>query len=460
MEHNIESVSVLNDSKKTITLTHSKATLSIQEPGKRAIQCSVKHVLWVEVEEDKTLRLSLLHRRKKRLVLGNFRGTYSTEEAERVKAWSEGLLQAAYEGSRPKRNFLVIINPFGGPGKALSVFEKLVKPIFGAAHSTFDLLVTERRGHCMEYVKTMELKYDALVVLSGDGLIHEVFNAFAAHDNSKEAFSVPVVQIPTGSGNGFSIALLGLKDGLDVGAATLNAIKGAHMKLDLCRMKQDGKEIVSFMSQTIGMMADIDLKSERLRWMGDTRFVVGYLAAAAVNRTCDMKLEIKVVARDKHAMLSTYREKRSKSLTGQSSDVSSSDTTPASSQDKDDDGEWIVIDKKLAYVCAGKLPCLSRDLMQFPVALCDDGLIDIVAQERVSRLKWLTSLDGAEKGKPYWEPSSNYFKAKAYRLTPVATDGCFSVDGERYPYSPFEVEVMHRLGSTLGDGVWHPEFIP
>ena len=51
------------------------------------------------------------------------------------------------------------------------------------------------------------------------------------------------------------------------------------MKLDLCRMKQDGKEVISFMSQTIGMMADLDLKSEALRWMGGARFVVGYLAA-------------------------------------------------------------------------------------------------------------------------------------------------------------------------------------
>jgi len=51
------------------------------------------------------------------------------------------------------------------------------------------------------------------------------------------------------------------------------------MKLDLCRMKQSGKEIISFMSQTIGMLADIDLKSEPLRWMGDTRFMLGFLAA-------------------------------------------------------------------------------------------------------------------------------------------------------------------------------------
>lgn len=89
----------------------------------------------------------------------------------------------------------------------------------------------------------MALEYDALVVLSGDGLIHEIFNAFAAREDASTAFTIPVVQIPTGSGNGFSISLLGpevsnllfnpcpksdnyAKDGLDVLAAALNAIKG------------------------------------------------------------------------------------------------------------------------------------------------------------------------------------------------------------------------------------------
>jgi len=134
------------------------------------------------------------------------------------------------------------------------------------------------------------------------------------------------------------------------------------------------------------------------------------------------------------------------------------DAAGTTSTEESTDDEWMVIEKDLLFVCAGKLPYISRDLMQFPVASCDDGLIDIVAQEKISRLQLLKSIDGAEKGKPFWEPSAHYFKAKAYRLTPIATDGCFTVDGEQYPYAPFEVEIMHRAGTTLGLGAWHPEF--
>lgn len=57
----------------------------------------------------------------------------------------------------------------------------------------------------------MQLDYDVVVVASGDGLVHEVFNAFADRDDSADAFALPVVQLPMGSANGFSIALLGVK---------------------------------------------------------------------------------------------------------------------------------------------------------------------------------------------------------------------------------------------------------
>lgn len=61
-------------------------------------------------------------------------------------------------------------------------------------------------------------------------------------------------------------------------------------------------------------------------------------------------------------------------------------------------------------------------------------------------------------GNHLMSPQQRYFKAKAYRLTPHAIDGHFALDGEKYPYTPFHVEIHHRLGTTLGHGAWCPEF--
>lgn len=49
------------------------------------------------------------------------------------------------------------------------------------------------------------------------------------------------------------------------------------MKVDVFSVLQNGKRTLSFMSQALGLMADLDLGTEHLRWMGDTRFVVGML---------------------------------------------------------------------------------------------------------------------------------------------------------------------------------------
>ena len=85
-------------------------------------------------------------------------------------------------------------------------FLVVVEPLFKAARCTYEttcmcfsilafsgrrativltfVLVTERSKHASDIAKNLPLDvgYDALVLLSGDGLIHEVFNGFAEHE--------------------------------------------------------------------------------------------------------------------------------------------------------------------------------------------------------------------------------------------------------------------------------------
>ncbi len=49
------------------------------------------------------------------------------------------------------------------------------------------------------------------------------------------------------------------------------------MAIDLLSILQAEKRTFSFLSQSVGLMADLDLGTEHLRWMGSTRFVYGYL---------------------------------------------------------------------------------------------------------------------------------------------------------------------------------------
>lgn len=72
-------------------------------------------------------------------------------------------------------------------------------------------LDTTHSKHAVEIAKELPLKYDAMVVVSGDGLIHEIMNGFAEHADYAQAFDVPLVPVPAGSGNATSLNILGRK---------------------------------------------------------------------------------------------------------------------------------------------------------------------------------------------------------------------------------------------------------
>lgn len=49
------------------------------------------------------------------------------------------------------------------------------------------------------------------------------------------------------------------------------------MKLDMFSMTQGSKRTWTYLSQAVGLMADLDLGTEHLRWMGDARFMYGFV---------------------------------------------------------------------------------------------------------------------------------------------------------------------------------------
>jgi hypothetical protein len=61
------------------------------------------------------------------------------------------------------------------------------------------------------------------------------------------------------------------------------------MSIDLLSILQSGKRSLSFMTQCTGLMADVDLGTEHLRWMGSNRFIYGYLRGGE-SFTSDSKL--------------------------------------------------------------------------------------------------------------------------------------------------------------------------
>jgi len=71
---------------------------------------------------------------------------------------------------------------------------------------------TTHNGHAVELASNLDLgSFDAVLTVSGDGLVHEVLNGFSKHAEPLKALSMPLAPIPAGSGNALSLNLLGIK---------------------------------------------------------------------------------------------------------------------------------------------------------------------------------------------------------------------------------------------------------
>lgn len=492
----------------------------------------------------------------------------------RTQAWVDVVMGRAYQHVKPYKRVKVLINPAGGPGKGRQLFESRARPILEAAGCKLDVTITTHRMHGLEIARDLRVEeYDAVAVVSGDGLLHEMLNGFATRPDASKALALPLAPIPAGSGNAMSINLLGAQQGFSLALACLNIIKGRAMKLDLLSItqpasafppgvpvpgrplagsigKRGGKAIrdatlngnhgasargsedvarlidapskpfvqyYSFLSQAIGILADLDLGTEHLRALGDTRFLIGYATSVLRNAKCDVDVDIKLGARgtknraemrqrvgdfyqassrpavDEQEYTSTQNVRGSSASLSLSHKLVHGDVTepltsdakapppfdmsdpswphsllskPASARqieaalqgpngdEQTSECGWMRIQEPIASLYGGKLPFVSRDMMQFPFALPNDGTIDVaMILHAGGRVAKVPETGYAENGQIVYQKAMTYLKVEAIRVTPkrkegdkkLKNGGLISIDGEKVPYAAFQVEVAQGL---------------
>jgi sphingosine kinase len=254
-----------------------------------------------------------------------------------------------------------------------------------------------------------------------------------------------VAMIPCGSGNAMAWNLYGTDD---PSLAALGIVKGVEMPLDLVSITQGTQHTVSFLSQALGVLADCDLKTEHLRWMGDTRFIYGVFATIAKNTKYSCQLAFQPTP--------SGEDKKKKGKTGKK-DPTKSQNFPTSLPLQygtvldDIPEDWEIMPReRLASFYTGNMKIVAKDTNFFPDALPNDGFLDIMMID--DTIGWAASLEAIIKlpqGKCNALRDVEMRKVSAYRLTPWKPDGDISVDGERYPFEAFQVEVHQGLGRVL-----------
>lgn len=329
--------------------------------------------------------------------------------------------------------------------------------MFEAAGCKVDVEMTTYAGHATDIAEKMDIDaYDAILCCSGDGLPYEVLNGFAKRANAAEALAkVAVAMVPCGSGNAMAWNLFGTNS---VSLTALNIIKGLRTPLDLVSLTQSGTRTLSCLSQSYGMIAESDLGTEHLRWMGAARFTYGFLARLLRQATYPCDISFKLETGSKQVMKERYLEykKQKPSLRpiGCSEEVIGQGLPTLKYGTVDDEvpSDWQTISTDtLGNFYAGNMAIMSADVNFFPAALPNDGLIDVVMIDgTIGRMRALSMMGAVEKGGFFDYPEVEVRKVYAYRLSPRGgKDGYISVDGERIPWQPFQVEVHPGLGTVL-----------
>lgn len=226
--------------------------------------------------------------------------------------WVQHLVARSYGPAPRRRRAYVLVNPHAGPGGAVKIWENQVKPIFDAARMPLTIHHTTFSGEAVGLVESMDIdQFDIVVPCSGDGLPHEVFNGLGRRPDAKRALhKIAVAHVPCGSGNALACNVFGTHR---PSLAALAIVKGVATPLDLISITQGDRRILSFLSQALGIMAEADLGTEHLRWMGEHRFTYGVVMRILKKKVYPCDLWAKVDIDHKDGVRDHYRRERENS---------------------------------------------------------------------------------------------------------------------------------------------------
>ncbi|KAI6878014.1 sphingoid long chain base kinase 4 [Hortaea werneckii] len=403
-----------------------------------------------------------------------------------AKRWVDALLDRAYPSNVKRRKRIkVLVNPYGGQGQALKFWTREAEPILAAARCEVDVEKTGYRGHATEIAEKLDPEgVDVVACASGDGLPHEVFNGLAKQKNARRALrKVAVTQLPCGSGNGMSLNLNGTNS---PSLAAVAIVKGIRSPMDLVAITQGEKKYYSFLSQAVGIVAESDLGTESLRWMGSLRFTWGFLVRLLGQTVYPAEISLVTHSSDKQGIRQSYRSAAQEQQNMAAENIPPYPEDEALLESAETDVpplQYGTVNDKLPsdfetqdnptlgnfYV--GKMCWMSPDAPFFPTSLPADGLMDMVSIDgTIPRTTSISMLTSVEQGKLMDFGAVDYRKLRAYRISPrqhqssqglrakmlkflggagQQTEGLISIDGEKVPFEPFQAEVVPGLATVI-----------
>ncbi|KAL9648836.1 hypothetical protein ABK040_012268 [Willaertia magna] len=428
-----------------------------------------------------------------------------------------------------ERNVLIFINPISGSGNSLNYFNNIVKPMFNDCSISYEMIQSKKANDFEEYCKT-QLNLNTLnnsnkkleiITIGGDGTLHEIINGIYLQCKEKRYSFLNILKnkiifgvIPCGSGNAIATTLQkemihfidDRKETTLVQRSTLFICKGYFSSLDLwCILQKDENVRFATVSFSFGAVADIDIKTEVIRFLGGLRYAVGVIIYAFIGSfySCKMKyVQFKKYAeksqnqvirkqydvdekelKRNHSIVSVYdNNNENNSVTDKKEEIIISndkincpymikyfkkevmdlgfineieDNNLNQILNNNEEEEVLINepeDKLYSHIVATNISHAAADFVCSNLSFQSDGFIDLVYMHKP--LSWydlILLLANGETGSKYFDfKTYNCHKTKAIYFEPT-TSGYLTVDGEKVKTKAMLVENIGNLVNVFNN---------
>ena len=333
------------------------------------------------------------------------------------------------------RHLYVILNPYGGGGRAVELFERCVRPVYTAAKCKFTVVHTQHAGHATELAAAVDpATVDGIVIVGGDGLVQEVVTGLQTRADGKGNIALSIV--PGGTANAYAHLLYPGCASRECLArrSAVAAVSGAQRQVDILELlRPDDQPRYALSLFGWGMCGVVAAKAEGLRWLPGHRHYRYDLAGALA-----LLRDWPVVA---HAKLYVRDEGRPQ---------------PGGEFSYDAAG-WREEALNAVNVMACNVPDLGRGRPVARGISLDDGFLSLsVIPEGLSKRDVVRILSGMKKGRRLQDqPGVLHRRVREFKLVPVETPGVatpeFLIDGDVFPWSPVHVKVLERLVTVMAE---------
>lgn len=281
----------------------------------------------------------------------------------------------------------LIVNPNAGKKKGTEAANTAAE-LFLENGIEVNILTSNYPGHSVYLAENLDLTdLDGIIAVGGDGTLFEVLNGVMKNNRN---LSIPLGQIPVGTGNSFSkdLGISSVKDAVDA------VIRGNTQRVDIGEFSYSKGSYFFINLLGAGFVSNVAYKAEKYKKLGSLSYIIGVFREVIGLKSSKIEIEI--------------------------------------------DGE------KSSRSCIFVEICNSRftggNMLMSPSSRINDGLLDIIILQEVSRMKLLSLFPALFKGEHVNDSSIEVLKGKKIILT-SETELPLTPDGETFGETPITVKI-------------------